>query len=93
MKPDYSAIPIPAYDVDGRLIEPDRYSELLQGATVEVEFNLLHWAFAAKTGEPARDAFVAEIERLRVLDPPKPFVYSPRKRKAQLMGPVETQSK
>jgi hypothetical protein len=71
--------PIPAYDVEGRLILPTEYEHKLRGAIVRLEFRLTHWIVRR------HDFFSADVVRIRVLVPPTPIRQlhtAPRKRLA-----------
>ena len=58
-----------AYDVKSDLIHPLRYRQCLQGAVIQVHFQMTHWAFPARNGVAACDTFVADIVSMRVLVP------------------------
>ena len=69
-----------------KLIEPSRYHQHFQGATVQIHFTLMHWSIATKKKNdlifPACNAFSADIYSMRVLSPPKKYgPVTPRKRK------------
>ncbi|KAI6117331.1 hypothetical protein EV401DRAFT_1970065 [Pisolithus croceorrhizus] len=51
-------LPVPAYDVAGRLLTPTAYRRCLEGAIAEVHFTLLHRAI---------DAYGGHIVFIRVL--------------------------
>ena len=63
--------PIPAWDENGLFIQPDVYRRSLEEAIVEIHFTLAHWAIAGKKGVSGNDAFVGEIDLMRVLVPPQ----------------------
>ena len=63
--------PIPVWDENQDFIQPDAYRRCLEEAIVEVHFTLTHWPIAGKRGTPGSDAFVGEIETMRVLVPPQ----------------------
>lgn len=77
-------MPIPAYDLEGKLIKPDAYTCSLKNTLVELHFNLSHWAIAGKGGNPGSDVFTADIHMIRVIAPPQPTVACARKRKVSL---------
>ncbi|KAI6003100.1 hypothetical protein EDD15DRAFT_2467773 [Pisolithus albus] len=83
LKATHRLIPLPAYDVEGNLIEPHAYQRSLQGALVKLYFNMSHWAIAGKNGLHGSDVFTAEIQMIRVIDPPRPTITS-NKRKVSL---------
>ncbi|KAF9232798.1 hypothetical protein BU15DRAFT_80809 [Melanogaster broomeanus] len=64
MKSTHHAIPLAAYDVDDQLIPPTSYRQQLQGALVEIHFNLSHSAFKGK------DMYTADIHSIRVITVP-----------------------
>jgi hypothetical protein len=66
MKTNYRATPLAAYDAHDRLIDAASYRPRLQGALVEMHFNLSHSAFKGK------DTYTADIHTIRVLKPPQP---------------------
>ncbi|KAJ6631970.1 hypothetical protein B0H10DRAFT_1937705 [Mycena sp. CBHHK59/15] len=78
---------IPAYDVGGDLIPPDRYASL-SGAVVRATITLTHWAIGASK----RDSYAADIVSFRVLVPGAPGggsgkPSSPRKRRIEDRDP------
>ncbi|KIJ13523.1 hypothetical protein PAXINDRAFT_156471 [Paxillus involutus ATCC 200175] len=58
IKGTHWVIPIPTYNVEGKLIKPDAYRHCLEGALVELYFNLVHWSIAAKNGTLANDSWL-----------------------------------
>ena len=62
-------IPVPAYDLEGKLIDPRCYRRHLEGALAEERFNLSHWSIA-KQGVPGKDVYTADIVLIRVIAPP-----------------------
>ncbi|KAI5988492.1 hypothetical protein F5J12DRAFT_898182 [Pisolithus orientalis] len=62
-------IPIPAYDLEGKLIDPCFYHCYLEGAVVELHFNLSHWSIL-RQGIPGKDVYTADIVMMHVLVPP-----------------------
>ena len=73
----HQIVPLPAYDMKGNLIRPDKYKEALAGALVRVSFTLSHWYIASRN--PTNN-FVADVKSIRVLiDPTAPK--SPTKRR------------
>ncbi|KAF9239986.1 hypothetical protein BU15DRAFT_61619 [Melanogaster broomeanus] len=73
MKNNYRAIPLAAYDIQDHLIPPSSYRQKLQGAIVEIDFDLSHSAFRNK------DTYTTDIRTIRVLKPP-PYVTPAPKR-------------
>ena len=70
LRETHRIVPIPAYDLQGKLIKPDAYRHSLQNALVELHFNLSHWFITAKGGNPGSDVFAADINMIRVIAPP-----------------------
>ena len=66
----HQVIPIPAYDIEGKLIDPCFYRHYLEGAVAEVHFNLSHWSIL-RQGVPGKDVYTADIVMIRVLVPPR----------------------
>jgi len=66
----HRVIPVPAYDLEGKLIDPCYYRRHLEGALAEVHFNLSHWSIA-KQGVPGKDVYTADIVLIRVIAPPR----------------------
>ena len=87
IKKSHVVVPIPAYDIDRRLIHPTQYRSKLEGATVEVRFTMQHWAIGEKksAGKGSTDSYTADVHSMRVLVPPV-RVTSPRKRVALYIG-------
>jgi hypothetical protein len=74
----HRVVPLPVYDIDGRLIEPKKYKEALRGAIVRVDFTMAHW-YITSNGE-ATNRFVADVKTIRILmNPPalNPSRYTP----------------
>ncbi|KAI5993897.1 hypothetical protein EDD15DRAFT_2366981 [Pisolithus albus] len=80
LKATHHLVPLPTYDIDGNLIQPHAYRQSLQGALVELYFNMSHWAIAGKGGTQGNDVFTAEIQMIRIIEPPRQTVM-PNKRK------------
>jgi len=66
----HCVIPVPAYDLEGKLIDPCYYHRHLEGALAEVHFNLSHWSIA-KQGVLGKDVYTADIVLIRVIAPPR----------------------
>ncbi|KAI6100851.1 hypothetical protein EDD16DRAFT_1652623 [Pisolithus croceorrhizus] len=64
LRNSHHLLPVPAYDVAGRLLTPTAYRRCLEGAIAEVHFTLLHRAI---------DAYGGHIVFIRVLVPPPPL--------------------
>ncbi|KAF8960312.1 hypothetical protein BDZ97DRAFT_1760783 [Flammula alnicola] len=73
----HQVVPLPAYDIKGNLIRPDKYKEALAGALVRVSFTMAHWYITS--GSELANSFVADVKAIRVLTDPTPK--SPRKRR------------
>jgi len=75
-------IPIPAYDIEGKLIDLHYYCHHLEGAVAEVHFNLSHWAIS-RHGVPGKDVYTADMVLIRILTPPRAYSIprTPLKRK------------
>lgn len=68
--------PVPAYDINNRLIPPKDYARHLSGAIVEVHFVLVHHHIDNRN----RSTLTAELRKLHILRPPQQ-VENPMKRK------------
>ncbi|KAJ7288194.1 hypothetical protein C8J57DRAFT_509158 [Mycena rebaudengoi] len=84
---DYIARPLFARDRNGVAIEPDAYKRQLQDCVALVHFTLSRFSFPTRVDDAAHDQFVADIERIRVLDEPYLVKHpnappTPNKRKA-----------
>ncbi|KAF9237397.1 hypothetical protein BU15DRAFT_76109 [Melanogaster broomeanus] len=64
MKSTHRAVPLAAYDVHDHLIPPTSYRQQLQGALVEIHFDLSYSAFKGK------DTFTADIHSICVITVP-----------------------
>lgn len=74
--------PLPAYDQNGVLLEPQYYGRRLDGATVVARFELTHYLIRKGKDGRAVDTFSARIVQLRViLPPPGACPATPRKKK------------
>ncbi|KAL1947153.1 hypothetical protein VTO73DRAFT_14114 [Trametes versicolor] len=86
IKESHRTRPLPAFDVNGVLIEPKSYVEKLRGATVLAKFNILHYNIGtSRTGQRGnareiKDVFCLDVEYLRVII--APLRTPPVKRKA-----------
>ena len=77
----HRVVPIPAYDMHGKLIWPVHYRSYLEDAVVVVCFNLRHWSIK-RSDKDSTDAYVADVVQMRVLVPPKlQGPVTPRKRR------------
>ncbi|KAI9566519.1 hypothetical protein HD554DRAFT_2275745 [Boletus coccyginus] len=63
-------VPIPAYNLQGKLIKPDAYRCTLEEALVEIYFNMSHWSITGKKSEVGNDVFTADIQMIRVISLP-----------------------
>ncbi|KDR79172.1 hypothetical protein GALMADRAFT_1225905 [Galerina marginata CBS 339.88] len=89
----HRVVPVPAYNIQGNLIHPEQYRKHLERATARVTFSLKHWCIGAKykgSGVPGDDTYIADIESIRVLEPPRsPVPDTPRKRKIAATDPLD----
>ena len=77
----HSVNPLPAYDQNGVLIEPQYYTRRLDGATVIIRFELYHYLIRSRDMPPV-DTFSARVVQLRVILPPQgASPATPRKKK------------
>lgn len=51
IKGTHVVFPIPAYDTNDRLIDPEQYRKKLAGALVECRFSLSHWYIQNKNSD------------------------------------------
>ncbi|KAF9789202.1 hypothetical protein BJ322DRAFT_1017915 [Thelephora terrestris] len=74
--------PLPAYDLNGVLMEPQYYTRRLDGATVVLHFELSHHPICkSREGAPV-DTFSARVVQIRVILPPTgASPATPRKKK------------
>lgn len=78
----YQVNPLPAYDQNGVLLEPQYYVKRLDGATIIARFSLTHTVIRPSKGKRAGDTFSAHIVQLRViLPPPGASPATPRKKR------------
>jgi len=74
--------PLPGYDQNGVLLEPQYYTKRLDGATVIIRFELTHYLIRKGKDQPAVDTFSARVVQLRIiLPPPGATPATPRKKK------------
>lgn len=59
IKDSHVVFPILAYDIDGKLIEPEQYRQKLSGALVECHLSLSHWSISRDVRKV--DAFNAKL--------------------------------
>jgi hypothetical protein len=69
--------PIPAYDINHKLINPNDYTTKLCGALVEVHFAIVHHQIKSTK----KSIFNAVLREMIVLRPPIAIIRSPIKRK------------
>jgi hypothetical protein len=48
-----------------------QYRNRLEGAVVELHFELRHWSIGRKEGEPNSDTYIADVTQIRVLVSPQ----------------------
>jgi hypothetical protein len=94
MQMTHKVRPLQAYGVDGRLINPRDYKTRLQGSLVEMRFTLTHWAISpTKHNISGSDAFVADIQGLRIIQDPAPSPQvSPSKKRRRISDPFDEDS-
>ena len=80
----HCVVPLPAYDLQGNLIPPQRYQTALAGALVRINFTMSHWYISSK--DPTTNSFIANVTAIRILDDPTPLK-SPTKRKTSKRDP------
>lgn len=74
--------PLPAYDLNGVLIEPQYYTKRLDGATVILRFELTHHLIGRGKEKPPVDTFSARVVQIRIiLPPPGAAPATPQKKK------------
>lgn len=77
--------PLPAYDIDGRVILPKDYCAKLQGAVVILTFGLKHYYIGPRPGSGSgSNTYVAGILKIRVVEAAKPRPVAAMKRKRML---------
>ena len=84
---------MPAYDLNGDLIDPARYASKLIGATVTVRFVLQHYVISRKDRDGntrvTSDTFTASLDYLRIaINPDSKGPVTPRKKKPGKMDTV-----
>jgi hypothetical protein len=85
MHATHCVVPIPAYNLEGELIKPQSYRRTLEGALVELYFNLTHWSIAGRDRILGSDVYTADVFMIRVLAPPRAtLAMTPWKRKINL---------
>ena len=70
MQSTHAVQPLPAFDVRGDLIPPADYDLALRGAVAHVHFT--YSKFSWRAGDNHKDTFVADIDMIRVITPPRP---------------------
>lgn len=81
-------IPLPAYNVSGELIQPDRCRKELVGSIARITFTLKHWYIDNRKREnEQKNVFVADVQSIRILVEPPQSVTSPKKRKTARRDP------
>ncbi|KAK0190766.1 hypothetical protein F5146DRAFT_1137592 [Armillaria mellea] len=71
MKRTHGVDPLPLYDSEDTLVDPELYSRSLIGATVEVRFSLCHWRIMNE------DVYVAYVDSMYILPVPAMVLSSP----------------
>jgi hypothetical protein len=83
-------IPLPAYDLQGDLIPPERYRTALPGALVRVNFTISHWYISPSkesiNSKEHTNSFVADVIAVRVLAD-STSIKTPAKRKISARDP------
>ena len=88
----HHVFPIPAYDLQGHLVPPIQYRNWLEGAVVELHFELNRWSIGGSDNGPNSDTYSADMMQIWVLVPPKPCVVMPMKHKVfHQIDPLESQ--
>lgn len=84
-------VPLPAYDISGDLISPERCKAMLGDAIVRVTFTLAHWFIDSSRKEdvPSMNTFVADVQSIRVLVNSPSQTMSPQKRKTHQRDPSD----
>ena len=77
----YCVCPLPAYDQNANLLEPQDYMKRLDGANVIIRFELSHYLIRGKKDGPATDIFSARVVQVRIILPPPGTPATPRKKK------------
>jgi len=62
--------PLPAFDINGQVVQPGNYRQLLAGAVVQIKFTLMHRAISSSPETPGFDKFRASIIGINVLQSP-----------------------
>lgn len=78
--------PLPAYDIDRKLIDPCLYERELRGAVVEVHFTLEHFRFAKDS------TFVATIQEIIVHRMPVRILATPSRKRSYSIKPSDSPS-
>ena len=76
----HRVVPLPAYDLQGNLIPPERYRNALAGALVRINFTISHWYISPTAIKDPTNSFVANVTAIRILADPTP-IKMPMKRK------------
>jgi hypothetical protein len=78
----HHVFPIPAYELQGHIIPHIQYCKWLEGAVVELHFELNHWSIGGSDNDPNSDTYSADMMPIWVLIPPKPCIVMPMKHKS-----------
>lgn len=77
--------PLPGYDQNGVLLEPQYYGKRLDGATVVIRFELYHYLIHKGKESRTTDIFSARVVQVRVILPPVGACpATPRKKRVQM---------
>jgi hypothetical protein len=85
-------IPLPAYDINGRHISPDRCKTMLGGAIARVTFTLNHWIInpeSTMTKKDKSNTLIADIHSIQILVNSSSQTIAPRKRKTFEFDPSD----
>ena len=80
MTSTHAVQPLSAFDMHGNSIPPTEYDRALRGASAHIRFSISKYSW--RTGDNRKDTFVADLEMIRVITPPRPRIgpFSNRKR-------------
>ena len=77
----HRVVPLPVYGIDGCLVPPERYKDIIPGALLRVDFTLTHWYIPeSATNSEAVNTFVADVKAIKILVDAPPLT-SAKKRK------------
>jgi hypothetical protein len=87
MKNTHRAAPLAAYDMHDQLIHPTSYRQRLQGALVEIHFELSHSGFKGK------DTYTADIHSIRVVRLPQSTATTQKRRLPATFSPPSNRAR